>query len=252
MRVIHIAGASGSGKTTFIRALLPLLNKKGATAVVKHLGHHQYILESDKDTTHFFQGGALASAGSDPEKTVLILRDTALDHIMSILSSIGTKYMIIEGWKTLPFPKITIGALPGAEGVVLSDPSAELVLGSLEKFPHYHSLQGLCLEVQDSNQQEVLIAGKLPVHVQGDNPDSRREIYLRFSPILDEITRQAGSGQGEVRIGLHLHQGLLFGGEDAIIMAVGSQSPHTAIRVFSSLQEKLFPFASGGNNLRGM
>ncbi|MGV8129161.1 MAG: molybdopterin-guanine dinucleotide biosynthesis protein B [Methanolinea sp.] len=246
MRVIHIAGVSGSGKTTFIRALLPLLNKKGTTAVVKHLAHHHYILESDKDTTHFFHGGTLASAGADPEKTVLVLRDTALSHIMSILSSIGTKYMLIEGWKTLPFPKITIGALPGAEGVVLTDPTAELVLESLEKFPHYHSLQGLSLEVQDSDQQGVLLAGKFPVHAKGDDTDSRREFYLRFSPILDEITREAGSSPGDVRVGLHLHQGLLFGGEDAILMAVGSQSPHTAIRVFSSIQERLFPVAGGG------
>lgn len=248
MRVIHIAGVSGSGKTTFIRTLLPLLNNRGATAVVKHLGHHHYILEADKDTTHFFHEGALASAGSDPEKTVLILRDTALDHIMSILSSIGTKYMLLEGWKTLPFPKITIGTLPGVEGVVLSNPSAEQVLESLEKFPHYHSLEGLSLEVQDSTQQDVLIVGKFPVHVQGADPDSRREFYLRFSPILDEITREAGSSPGEVRIGLHLHQGLRFGGEDAILMAVGSRSSRTAIRVFSSLQERLFPVPGSGKS----
>lgn len=241
MRVIHVAGVSGSGKTTFIRKLLPLLNKKGATAVIKHLGHHQYILETDKDTTHFFHEGAHASAGSDPEKTVLILRDTALDHIMPLLSSIGTKYMLLEGWKTKPFPKIMIGTLPEAEEVVLSNPSLEQVLESLEKFPHYHSLESLSREVQDSHPQDVLIAGKFPVHVNGADPDSRREFYLRFSPILDEITMEACSTSGEVRIGLHLHRGLLFGGEDAILMAVGSHSSHTAIRVFSSLQERLFP-----------
>lgn len=245
MRIIHIAGLSGSGKTTFIRRLLPLLNKKGATAVVKHLGHHQFFLESGKDTTHFFNDGALASAGTDPEKTVLVWRDTSLEHIMSILSSAGIKYMLLEGWKMHPFPKVTVGNLPKAHGVVLSDPSPEQVLGSLDKFPHYYSLQGLILEVQNGGQQTVLISGKYPAGVAGADPDSRREFYLRFSPILDTITREAESSPGDVKVGLHLHQGLMFGGEDAILVAVGAQSPRDAIRVFSSLQERLLPVIQG-------
>ncbi len=246
MRIIHIAGLSGSGKTTFIRKLLPLLNKKGPTAVVKHLGHHQFLLETGKDTTHFFSEGALASAGTDPEKTILVWRDTSLEHIMSILSSAGTQYMLLEGWKTHPFPKVTLGNLPLAQGVILSDPSPEQVLGVLDKFPHYYSLQGLTLEVQSGREQTVLISGRYPACVAGADPDSRREFYLHFSPILDTITREAESSPGEVKVGLHLHQGLMFGGEDAILVAVGARSPSDAIRVFSSLQERLLPVIQGG------
>ncbi|HNJ81359.1 MAG TPA: molybdopterin-guanine dinucleotide biosynthesis protein MobB, partial [Methanoregulaceae archaeon] len=36
MKVIHIAGFSNTGKTTFIRELLPELENLGPTGVVKH------------------------------------------------------------------------------------------------------------------------------------------------------------------------------------------------------------------------
>ena len=55
MRIIQIVGNSNSGKTTFIKNLIPPeLKKKGTVAVIKHLGDHTYNIGEGKDTTVFF------------------------------------------------------------------------------------------------------------------------------------------------------------------------------------------------------
>ncbi|HNY89707.1 MAG TPA: molybdopterin-guanine dinucleotide biosynthesis protein MobB, partial [Methanoregulaceae archaeon] len=78
MKIIHIAGFSNTGKTTFIRELVPELEKRGLTGVVKHIGHHGHSLPEGKDTTLFHEAGAAASAGIDAQKSVLILKETDL------------------------------------------------------------------------------------------------------------------------------------------------------------------------------
>jgi len=65
MKIIHIVGSSGSGKTTFIRKLIPALKRQGSVAVIKHVGDHSYTLEEGKDTTVFFETGADISVGVD-------------------------------------------------------------------------------------------------------------------------------------------------------------------------------------------
>ena len=54
MKIIQIVGRSNSGKTTFIRNLIPELKKRGSVAVIKHLGDHIYNIEEGKDTIGFF------------------------------------------------------------------------------------------------------------------------------------------------------------------------------------------------------
>ena len=55
MKVIHIAGFSNSGKTTFISGLLPELEKLGPVAVVKHIGHHGYSLAEREEHLPLFR-----------------------------------------------------------------------------------------------------------------------------------------------------------------------------------------------------
>lgn len=239
MRIIHVSGVSGSGKTTFIRALIPLLRDRGATAVVKHLGHHQYAIEHGKDTTRFFDDGVTASVGVDTEKSVILIRDTSLYHLLSFLSSAGTRYLLVEGWKALPFPKVLIGTLPGATGVVLSNPSPEQLISSLGMFPDFYSPEGLTLELRDGCRPPAVITGTFPFIPPEGGRGERREFYLGFAHTLDEIAGHAAVLYEGVNARLHLHQGFLFGGEDAILAAVGADSPPAAVRAFSFLQERL-------------
>ncbi len=89
MKIIQIVGSSNSGKTTFIKNLIPELKKKGNVAVIKHLGDHTYNIEEGKDTTVFFDAGADISVGIDSDKAVATIRKNTLDDVLGMLLDQG-------------------------------------------------------------------------------------------------------------------------------------------------------------------
>ncbi len=136
MRIIQVTGRSGSGKTTFIRTLIPVLTARGRVAVIKHLGDHDYLLDAEKDTTAFFTAGADISAGIDAGKAVVALRNNSLDAMLALLKSQGMDYAIIEGFKQRSFKKIVIGDLQ-VDGCILRNPTADDVIASIDRFDMY-------------------------------------------------------------------------------------------------------------------
>jgi molybdopterin-guanine dinucleotide biosynthesis protein MobB len=136
MKIIQVTGRSNTGKTTFIKTLVPELNKRGRVAVIKHLGDHDFHLEEGKDTTGFFDAGAEISAGIDAFKTVITLRNNSLDAMLALLAGQGMDFAIIEGFKQRPFKKIQIGNLQ-IEGCILNNPTVDEVITSLGHFDTY-------------------------------------------------------------------------------------------------------------------
>lgn len=140
MKIIQIVGNSNSGKTTFIKNLIPELKKKGNVAVIKHLGDHIFDIEEGKDTTVFFDAGADISVGIDSEKAVAAIRKNTLDNILDMLLDQDMDFAIIEGFKQLSFSKIVIGDLP-ADTCILSNPSVNEVITSLNLFENFCNLK---------------------------------------------------------------------------------------------------------------
>ena len=136
MKIIQVTGRSKSGKTTFIKSLIPELNKKGKVAVIKHLGDHHYLLDEGKDTTGFFLAGAAISAGIDADKAVIALRNNSLDTMLGLLKGLGMDFAIIEGFKQRSFKKIVIGDLQ-VEGCILKNPTIDEVVASIGRFDTY-------------------------------------------------------------------------------------------------------------------
>jgi len=136
MKIIQIVGSSNSGKTTFIKNLIPELKKLGTVAVIKHLGDHTYHIEEGKDTTVFFDAGADISVGIDSCKAVIALRTNTLEDIFDMLFDHGMDFAIIEGFKRRSFPKIVIGSL-SADKCVLSNPEVSDVITSLDLFDNF-------------------------------------------------------------------------------------------------------------------
>lgn len=221
MKVIHVCGPSGSGKTTLIRSLVPLLSDRGPVGVVKHLGHHTYELPGGKDTTIFLDAGAAASAGIDSGKAVIVRNDTSLRQVLDMFSVSGTRFALVEGYKSLPLPKVTTGPIPAAENVVLENPCPWDVIGHLEEFPEYYSPDGLAREVWAEGH--VVAAGSRPTCGSLLSPAGRKEFYDRFFPMIGEM-REQQQGLAAVRTKIHLHKGLYFGGEDVVLFAVGCPS----------------------------
>ena len=136
MKIIQIVGRSNSGKTTFIRSLVPVLTKIGRVAVIKHLGDHDYQLEAGKDTTHFYDAGAEISVGIDSHKSVIAIRINTLEGMLDLMHNLEMDYVVIEGFKQKPFPKIVIGSLK-IDNCVLENPDINEVVSSLHLFAEY-------------------------------------------------------------------------------------------------------------------
>jgi molybdopterin-guanine dinucleotide biosynthesis protein MobB len=136
MKIIQIVGNSNSGKTAFIKNLIPELKKIGNVGVIKHLGDHTYHIEEGKDTTLFFEAGADMSVGIDAHKAVVAIRKNTLDDGIGMLFDQGMDFAIIEGFKQRSFPKIVIGSLP-ADKCILTNPAVSKVITSLNQFESY-------------------------------------------------------------------------------------------------------------------
>jgi molybdopterin-guanine dinucleotide biosynthesis protein MobB len=136
MKIIQVTGRSNTGKTTFIKTLVPVLKKKGRVAVIKHLKDHDFLLVVGKDTTGFFLAGADISIGIDGKKAVIAMRDNSLDAILELMKGQGMDFVIIEGFKQRSFKKIVIGDLQ-VEGCILRNPTVEDVVASIGRFDIY-------------------------------------------------------------------------------------------------------------------
>jgi molybdopterin-guanine dinucleotide biosynthesis protein MobB len=136
MKIIQVTGRANTGKTTFIKRLIPALKTKGNVAVIKHLADHDFLLEDGKDTTGFFDAGADISAGIDSYKSVVALQNNSLDAMLALLKGQGMDFVIIEGFKQQPFKKIVIGDLQ-SEGCILRNPTVDDVVASIGRFDTY-------------------------------------------------------------------------------------------------------------------
>lgn len=147
MKVLHIVGHSGTGKTTFITRLVVELQNYGTVATIKHLGHHTYALPEGKDTTLFFGCGVTISEGIDCEKSVILLRDPDLFHALGRMADLGMDFAVIEGFKSVKIPGIVFGDLP-APGALMTDPDIDQVINSLSVFPEIQTKKGQEIEIQ--------------------------------------------------------------------------------------------------------
>ena len=126
MKIIQVVGRSNSGKTTFIKQLVPHLKTLGRVAVIKHLGDHEFELEKGKDTTGFFEAGVEISVGIDAHKSVVAIRSNTLDNSLNLLFDQGIDFAVIEGFKQIAFPRIVIGNLE-TENCILTNRLADEV-----------------------------------------------------------------------------------------------------------------------------
>ncbi len=182
MRVIHVAGWSGSGKTTFIRDLIPALSRLGRTGTVKHIGDHTCDLPAGKDTTVQYDAGSFVAAGIDQEKMMITCRSVSLGEALDLLADAGVRYAVIEGFKAVPFTKVVIGDLDIP--ALLTNPSVPELIAILDRFDSYHTLQSLVHELGGSSRD--------PVYTLSGEVDPGLLLPGRESLLEEEIRRLEG------------------------------------------------------------
>lgn len=108
--IVSFVGYSGSGKTTFIEKLIPVLTGYGLKiAIIKHDAHGFQMDKPGKDTWRHKQAGASATAiiSKNQIGVVMDVDQEPLPHDLAPMF-IFADIIITEGFKKSPYPKVEI------------------------------------------------------------------------------------------------------------------------------------------------
>ena len=106
--ILSVTGWSGSGKTTFIERLIPLLKEKGISiACIKHDAHHFEIDKEGKDSFRISKAGAVMTGLLSSQKGVWMEnRSISLEEMIRFVHDVDL--ILLEGGSSTPYPKILI------------------------------------------------------------------------------------------------------------------------------------------------
>ncbi len=104
---VAFTGPSNSGKTTLIEKVAKELIKTYKIAIIKNDPKDKAHFDIEgKDSYKFSQTGAEVVVTSPTRTTYLSQREKSLDEIVNMLGEFD--YLLVEGLKTLPLPRIAI------------------------------------------------------------------------------------------------------------------------------------------------
>jgi molybdopterin-guanine dinucleotide biosynthesis protein B len=112
MRILGLAGWSGSGKTSLLVRLLPELNRRGLrVSTVKHAHHGFDVDQPGKDSWEHRNAGAVEVMVSSTRRWALMHEhrdapEASLEELLSHMTPVDL--VIVEGYKTHPHPKLEV------------------------------------------------------------------------------------------------------------------------------------------------
>lgn len=112
--ILGFAARSGTGKTTLLVKLLPILKALGLRiGMIKH-AHHQFEVDKPgKDSYELRKAGANQVLVASSRRWVLMVEneseaDPHLDQLVARLDNGTLDLILVEGFKRQPFPKIEL------------------------------------------------------------------------------------------------------------------------------------------------
>jgi molybdopterin-guanine dinucleotide biosynthesis protein MobB len=112
--MLGFAAFSGTGKTTLLEKLIPLLTAQGIRiGMVKHAHHEFDIDKPGKDSHRLRMAGARQMLIASSKRQALMTenpepREPQLDELIGHLDLDNTDLVLVEGFKHVPFPKIEL------------------------------------------------------------------------------------------------------------------------------------------------
>jgi molybdopterin-guanine dinucleotide biosynthesis protein MobB len=113
--VIGFSAYSGTGKTTLLKQLLPILRRQGLRiAVIKHAHHHFDIDHPGKDSHELRKAGAQRMLVASGRRLALVTEfepghpEPTLAELLKDLDPDDLDLVLVEGFKREPFPKIEL------------------------------------------------------------------------------------------------------------------------------------------------
>ena len=113
--LIGFAAYSGTGKTTLLCELIPLLKKQGLRiGVVKHAHHEFEIDHPEKDSCKLRESGATRIVVSSLKRTAIIIEqennntEPTLEDALKNIHTKNLDLVLVEGFKRADIPKIEL------------------------------------------------------------------------------------------------------------------------------------------------
>lgn len=113
--MIGFSAFSGTGKTTLLKQVIPLLKKEGLrVAVIKHAHHHFDLDQPGKDSFELRKAGADKTIICTFTRMAVITEfptpdeEPSLQDIIDSINPDDFDLILVEGYKHLPFPKIEL------------------------------------------------------------------------------------------------------------------------------------------------
>ncbi|WP_298667818.1 molybdopterin-guanine dinucleotide biosynthesis protein B [uncultured Methanofollis sp.] len=242
MKIIQFVGRSNSGKTTFIEGLIRALKERGSVAAVKHLGHDRYALEEGKDTTKYAAAGADRAVGIDDVKAVTTSQSPALTTVLTELCDAGIEYCIVEGFKTIPFPRIVIGDLE-SENVVLRNPTTREVIDHLGDFEDFQTMQGIVRELRRAYPMEragaILTFNGIVRELTGDERTEYLDFPADIDTLIKDLQEEAEETSGVIGARFYHRKGRLYVGEDITYFAILAEHRQEAFTAMAQAIDRL-------------
>jgi molybdopterin-guanine dinucleotide biosynthesis protein MobB len=112
--VLGLAAYSGTGKTTLLRALIPLLRQRGLRlGLLKHSHHAFEIDKPGKDSYRLRQAGATQMLVASAYRSALMMAHEPgetpdLQDLLRRLDDHDLDLILVEGFKHSPIPKVEL------------------------------------------------------------------------------------------------------------------------------------------------
>ncbi|MGR8980796.1 MAG: molybdopterin-guanine dinucleotide biosynthesis protein B [Gammaproteobacteria bacterium] len=134
--IVGFVASSGTGKTTLLTKLIPILKKKGLrVGLIKHSHHDFDIDKPEKDSYRLRQAGASPVMLVSRYRRAIITEfdheaEPDLDEQLKFLDQTELDLILIEGFKEEKFPKIELYRVSLSQPwLYLSDPEIIAIAG---------------------------------------------------------------------------------------------------------------------------
>lgn len=112
--ILAIVGWSGTGKTTLLQQVIPILGDKGIRAgLIKHTHHQMDVDTPGKDSYLLRKAGASQVILASSERWALMCetpekQSINLPYLLSRMDHVTLEVVLVEGFKDEPVPKIVL------------------------------------------------------------------------------------------------------------------------------------------------
>jgi molybdopterin-guanine dinucleotide biosynthesis protein MobB len=134
--VLGFAAYSGTGKTTLLVRLLPLLKLQGLRiAMIKH-AHHDFDIDTPgKDSYELRKAGASQVLVASDRRFALMTefeepREPGLSYLLQRLDIENIDLVMVEGFRHLPFPKIELHRPSTAKPLIFREDRSVIAVAS--------------------------------------------------------------------------------------------------------------------------